>query len=96
MNPRTQKALSSIVFVVFFTVFGVFFGAFVATKVLPQSGMGWDQLADMLGGMMLGFVIALPMSIVISVKQQPRKLYTASFAAALGTASLIVLARMMS
>lgn len=38
---------------------GVLLGGLVASRVLPDTGMGWDQLANTLGGMMVGGILAV-------------------------------------
>lgn len=38
---------------------GVLLGGLVASRVLPDTGMGWDQLANTLGGMMVGAILAV-------------------------------------
>lgn len=44
--------------------FGVMAGGLIATRVLPAAGMGWDQLASLLGGLMVGAASAIVVWIV--------------------------------
>jgi hypothetical protein len=43
---------------------GMIAGALVATRVMTVSGMGWDQIADTLGGLMVGGAVGLVAGLV--------------------------------
>jgi hypothetical protein len=90
---RHHKIASGILFAIAFPIFGAMAGGFTASKILPTSDMGWDQIAQALGGVMVGGAIALPLAAVAVWKLPPRALYFASAAAVLGAAALIALAR---
>ena len=51
--------LSGALILISLTFFGLVFGALVATRILTPGGMGFDQIADALGGAIVGGIIAL-------------------------------------
>ncbi len=56
---RLAAWFSAVVLLAALLPLGLFAGVFVATRVLGTTTMGWDQLADALGGAMAGSVAAL-------------------------------------
>lgn len=62
-SSRLGSVLSALTLVASLLALGFFLGGFVATRLLPTTGMGWDQLADALGGMMLGTLIGLVLAV---------------------------------
>ncbi len=93
MPTSPHRIAGGILFAVVFGIFGAVLGGFLAAKVLFSSGMGWDRLAQTLGGLMLGGGIALLLGIVAAFRLSPRTLYWGSAAAAGASVLLILLAR---
>ncbi len=93
MPTSPHRIAGGILFAVAFGIFGAVLGGFLAAKVLFNSGIGWDRLAQILGGLMLGGGIALPLGVAAAFKLAPRTLYWGSAAAAGASTLLIFLAR---
>ncbi len=53
-QSRLVTGSVAVVLVLACVLLGFVAGAFVATRVFPSGGMGWDQLANTLGGVMIG------------------------------------------
>ncbi len=67
------RILSALYFVVASTLLGLLVGGFFGKVFGTKSAMGWDQLADFLGGVMLGGVVALVVSAVFVGRLRPRR-----------------------
>jgi hypothetical protein len=72
LTIRLASWSSAAVLLVALLLLGVVAGAFVATRVLATSDMGWDQIADALGGAMVGCVTALVVWVVAVRSLRPR------------------------
>lgn len=44
---------------------------------VPRRGMGWDQMADALGGLMVGALIGLILGIALAIRLTPRRQFVA-------------------
>ena len=67
--PHTRSSgwmpwLSAAVLLIALVGFGFIAGGLVATRIIGTSGMGWDQIADTLGGLAIGVVLAVAAWIV--------------------------------
>ena len=71
--PLVVRLMTGLYFVVTTTLLGLLVGGFFGKVFGSKSAMGWDQLADFLGGVMLGGVIALAVSSVVVGRLQPRR-----------------------
>lgn len=71
-------------------VCGGIVGAFVASRLVALPADGWDQIAQMLGGLMLGSLCGLVLAIVLVIKASPRWLWR--IAAVATTIAVVVLA----
>jgi hypothetical protein len=58
-SPRTKSWLSAAALLIALVMFGLVAGGLVATRVIGTAGMGWDQLADTLGGLMVGGAVGI-------------------------------------
>lgn len=86
-NTATIKAWASAIFLLLALVlFGLFFGALVATRIFPTSRMGWDQLADFLGGAMLGGIAGLVAALALIARIAPRARMAMALVALMGCA----------
>jgi hypothetical protein len=66
-----KSKLASAFLLITLLIFGFIFGAMVATRIMTTSGMGFDQLADALGGMMIGSLGGLVVGIVLMRRLTP-------------------------
>lgn len=64
-GDRGKGIVSAVVLFLCLLPFGLLAGGFVATRLLPMTGMGWDQLADALGGFMVGTLAAVVLGAVL-------------------------------
>ena len=74
-------------------LFGFMLGGFLGGRVFGGDGMGWDRLADALGGMMLGVIIALVVGIVAARTLTLRQCLMGAGAALAATVLLVLLIR---
>ncbi|MEZ5488886.1 MAG: hypothetical protein R3F50_01035 [Gammaproteobacteria bacterium] len=65
--------LSGAILLMALLFFGVIFGALVATRIMSSGGMGFDQLADALGGFIVGGALGLLAAIVLIRRLSPSK-----------------------
>ena len=56
-------ALSGLLLILIGGVTGALLGALYVRLLVPKTGMGWDQLADALGGLMLGGLLGLVIAV---------------------------------
>lgn len=78
--------------VLFSGIGGALLGALYVRLFVPRTGMGWDQLADALGGFMLGGLLGLALGAVGAVRFEPRSRWLATaLAVAVAMASVVVL-----
>ena len=56
---RWTSWISAAILLVALVLFGFIVGGLVATRVVGMSGMGWDRLADTLGGLMVGGALGI-------------------------------------
>jgi hypothetical protein len=74
---------SAAVLLVALLLLGLVTGVFVATRVLATTGMGWDQIADALGGAMVGGASALvAWGVALRTLGPPRRFVLAAIAVA--------------
>jgi len=90
---RAKRFGAGFLFVASCMVFGFFLGGFLGSKVFSSGGMGWDRLADALGGMMAGVIVALVVSVALVRRLSIRQCLLWSFAALLGAALVFWLIR---
>ncbi|MGE0594323.1 MAG: hypothetical protein AB7G23_16870 [Vicinamibacterales bacterium] len=91
-SSRARRRLaawsSAVVLLATLLALGLFAGVFVATRVLGTTTMGWDQLADALGGAMAGSVTALvAWGLALRMLSPARRVALAAIAVA-GTAGI--------
>lgn len=67
------RLASGLYFIVTTTLFGFLIGGFLGKVFGSKSAMGWDQLADFLGGVMLGGLVALAGAVVVVRRMEPTK-----------------------
>jgi hypothetical protein len=70
---QLKRIASGFFFVIVSVFFGFLLGGFLGGTVFSGGGMGWDRLADTLGGMMLGVLITLIGSLVLVRRLDSRK-----------------------
>jgi hypothetical protein len=58
-SARWMSGLSAAVLLVALVLFGFIAGGLVATRVIGTSEMGWDEIADTLGGLMVGGALSV-------------------------------------
>lgn len=64
-SPGAMSWLTGVLLLVALLYLGVLAGGTVTTRLMPTSGgMGWDQLADALGGVLVGTVLAVVGAII--------------------------------
>jgi hypothetical protein len=54
-------------------VTGALLGLLFVALFVPKTGMGWDQMADALGGLMVGGVLGVVVGIVLAVALDVRR-----------------------
>ena len=54
-------------------VTGAILGIVFVKLFVPKRGMGWDQIADALGGLMLGAALGLVLGVVLAIRLPPRR-----------------------
>jgi hypothetical protein len=88
-----KEAGASLFFMTAGVIFGFVSGGFLGARVFGGGGMGWDQLADALGGMMLGvlFSFVLLLMLVRRLTLRQRFLWAAAFLA--GSALLVAVSK---
>ena len=74
----------------FAAILGALLGLLYVRLFVPKTGMGWDQLADVLGGLMLGGLIGLVAGAVGVALMAPRRRALAAAICAVLTVALIV------
>lgn len=81
-----EKLFPALLAVPSIAICGGFAGALVASRVLPNSGDGWDQIAQALGGLMLGTLVGMVLAIGVVLQASTRNLWRVG-----GGSSLIAL-----
>jgi hypothetical protein len=66
-----RSFLSSAFLVITLVLFGFIFGGLFATRIMTTGGMGFDQIADALGGYTIGSAVALIAAIVLLRRLSP-------------------------
>lgn len=85
MNFR-EKIFPALLAIPSIAICGAFVGALVASRVLPSPGDGWDQIAQALGGLMLGTLVGTVLAIGVVLRASARRLWQVA-----GSTSLIAL-----
>lgn len=91
-----EKLFPALLAIPSIAVCGAFAGALFATQVLPSPGDGWDQIAQALGGLMLGALVGMVLAIGTVLRASPRVLWrvgVVSFLVALLASTLAYLRR---
>jgi hypothetical protein len=73
---------------------GALLGTVFVRFFVPRTGMGWDQLADALGGLMLGAIIGLVAGIFATVRFDTRRRLVATAVAILIVAATVGILRL--
>ena len=82
MTSKTTRFFSGTAVVAMAVLCGFLAGGFIASR-LSTTGMGWDRLADTLGGMMVGVVAGVILGAVLVVRLGVRgRMVAAGFLAA--------------
>lgn len=68
MSERAARALAGLLLVPSMLILGVAAGGAIAS--LTSSGMGWDRMADALGGIMIG-AVAGPLAGIVAALRAP-------------------------
>ena len=88
------RRLAKAAFAACSTLLGFLGGAFVGSRLLVQpGGMGWDRIADALGGMMVGTLVGLVAGCALAVKLEARGLKIGLLIVVLMTALVVLLLR---
>ncbi|MEM9553528.1 MAG: hypothetical protein AAGC60_04665 [Acidobacteriota bacterium] len=74
-----------------FVVCGALTGATVAARLMPRAGDGWTQIADALGGLMLGALLGGVIGGVLAVRFGTAALWRAAAGATLGAVVVFAL-----
>jgi hypothetical protein len=90
-----KSILSGTVLVLTTLLFGFLFGGFIGGRVFGQDGMGWDRLADALGGMFLGVFGAVIVATVLVMKFDNLKRWIASAVFLAGIVVMMILFRVV-
>ena len=90
-ESRLMTGIVAVVLVLACVLLGFLAGAFVATRVFPSGGMGWDQLASTLGGVMLGSGAGLAIGLILAFTLKHRARIWALAALLAGLVVTIVL-----
>ncbi len=86
-------ALAAILLVGFAGLSGALLGGLFVRFFVPQTGMGWDRLADALGGLMVGGLLGIVAGAVLAaLLSARRRMQAAAGFAALAVATFVVLA----
>jgi len=80
---------TGLVAVVCAAVAGALLGTLFVVLFVPKTGMGWDQIADALGGLMVGGLLGVIAGIVLAVVLDVRGKLIAAVACALIAAATI-------
>jgi len=92
---NVKSIASGTVLVLTSLVFGFLTGGFLGGRVFGRTGMGWDRLADALGGMALGLIGAVIMSTVLVMKLDTGKRWIASVLFICGAVLMVILLRVV-
>lgn len=92
---RALGIVSGAVLLIALSPVGLLIGGFVASRIGSKSQMGWDQLADTLGGAMLGVLGAWVAGIVLIQILTPRKRFVVALVATASIVALIVILRIV-
>ncbi len=92
-SPRSRLLMGvvAVALVVVCVLLGLLAGAFVATRVFPSGGMGWDQIANTLGGLMIGSGAGLVIGLILALALSHLVRIWAAAAVLAGIAVTIVL-----
>jgi hypothetical protein len=82
-SERTARIVAGLLLVPCFLFLGLAAGVTIAT--LNSTGMGWDRLADAVGGMMVGAVAGLILALLVARHLPVAKLRTAAIASIAAT-----------
>ncbi|MEM7481800.1 MAG: hypothetical protein AAF481_11550 [Acidobacteriota bacterium] len=74
-------------------LFGMIVGGVIVARFMDRSPDGWTQIADFLGGVMLGGFVGLVLSVVLAFVVSPRGMLKTAAAAALGFVLVFAWAR---
>ncbi len=80
-------------FVLAMVIFGFFLGGFLGSRVFGGTGMGWDRLADALGGMFLGIAGGLVVGLLLVKRLSIAQRMWASAGLMMGAAFVLLLLR---
>ena len=94
MTSKTTRFLSGTTVLATAVLCGFLAGGFIASR-LSTTGMGWDRLADALGGMMIGIVAGAILGTVLVVRLGVRGRLVAAGVLAAGAVVTIVAFRLV-
>lgn len=74
-QPRPSRSSSwatGAVYLIALVGLGFVLGGTVATRLFPSGGMGWDQIANALGGVLVGVIVSAVVGAITVVRLSPR------------------------
>ncbi|MEM7049494.1 MAG: hypothetical protein AAF604_07545 [Acidobacteriota bacterium] len=91
-----SQVLSALVLVPLGGLFGMLVGGLFVRLFVPRRGMGWDQLADFLGGVMVGGLVGLVLALVLCFYLTARSRWWTAGALLLAGALIVLTLRVLS
>lgn len=80
-SPASIASASALLITTLFA--GMFSGVLISTRIMQTSQMGWDQLADFVGGAFFGVIIGVGLGILILWRATIRNRWIATVVALL-------------
>jgi hypothetical protein len=89
-SSQSTPSLAGAMLLLTLVLSGAIVGGLVATRIIGTSGMGWDRLADTLGGLMAGGALGVAMWVVaILTLQAPARRRLMGIAVAAGAGAMV-------
>ncbi len=95
MNLKWKAVTSGAFLILSAVLFGFMSGGFLGSRVFGGSGMGWDRLADALGGMMVGILVSTVASVFLLLHLDTRKRWIAGALFIAGALLALILLRVI-
>ena len=89
-TPSHHKLLAILLLVISGGFLGMTLGGLYVKWFVPKTGMGWDQLADLLGGLMVGGLLGITAGIGLFLFLPQRRRLVAGAAMAVGSILIVI------
>jgi len=96
VSSRILGLLAGVAVVLATGLLGAMLGGLYVRLFVPRTGMGWDQIANALGGLMLGGLIGLVVGLVVALTTSTRVRAITAAVAVVGALAMIVILRLLA